>query len=1158
MTITDLSIRHRLTVYVLIVFILVAGVGSYTSLPRESFPEVEIPLIVVYTGYLGASPEDVETLLTRPIETELKGVTGIKEIRSSSNEGLSVIEVEFSPDVDLESALQRVRERVDLAKAELPSDIDDDPRVQDVDLSQIPVLVVSLAGEVGLVQLKEIAEALKDDVETIAGVNRVNVIGGREREVHVYVDPRRLSAFELSLGDVVTAVQRENLTVPGGELDIGGLKYLVRVPAEIKDPRELESFVVKVRDGVPVYVRDVATVVYGFEDETTRARLNGRPSVTLTVEKRTGANIIDVADAVKQEVERRRATLPSSVTITIVADQSKDIASMVSELENNIVSGLLLVTAVLMAFLGLRNSVFVAVAIPLSMLLAFSVLQVMGFTLNMVVLFSLILVLGMLVDNAIVIVENIYRHREEGADGPTAASKATREVMVPVITSTVTTCCAFAPLLFWPGIVGDFMSFLPATLIVGLLASLVVALVFNPTLCAYFMAPPRSVRRRLTEGPDAHSAAAEEDSAAGSSRVMRAYERLLLWLLEPARDHGTRGWFLRNWLLMSLFGTLVAAGIGLALVAFSVPTMGATTLPVAGLAMGLAGVAFVLQGVLWLLWSAMRRLGGWTPWITDRRAGVIWSMGAILVATIVAYGMLGRGLEFFPETEPRQVWVDLDVPSGTNLDTSDAIVSRIEELTRDAPDLRDLSASVGSSGVSLANPVATGAVGTLSRVTLDLVDHKDRSQNSLETLELVRQRVAALAGGDITVDKPQEGPPTGKPVTIRVIGDDFRTLGDISRAMQETIRTVPGLVNLNDDFDPGKPEIRVRVNRLQGSVAGMNTREIARTIQTAIRGTEASKYRIGEDEYDIRVRLAPDARMSLDALTNLTVTDEDGRQIPLRSIVDLETGVGPGSIKRVDLRRVVTIEGDVVRAPGRTEDSVRAAVAARLDGYQLPPGYRWEFAGANQEQDEAQAFLQRAFVMAVLLIVLVLVTQFNSLVMPVTVMTSVVLSLIGVLWGLIVTGTPFGLVMTGVGVISLAGIVVNNAIVLGDFIQQLRARGLEKTRAVVRAGTLRFRPVLLTAATTILGLLPLTVGLNIDFFNFTVEYGAESSQWWGAMGVAVIAGLTVATVLTLVVVPVTYHTLDELVGLAARVPERWAAPVGAPIPAPGVSSRTAQ
>jgi multidrug efflux pump subunit AcrB len=427
-------------------------------------------------------------------------------------------------------------------------------------------------------------------------------------------------------------------------------------------------------------------------------------------------------------------------------------------------------------------------------------------------------------------------------------------------------------------------------------------------------------------------------------------------------------------------------------------------------------------------------------------------------------------------------------------------------------------------------------------VTLDLVDHRDRTQNALATLEQVRSRVAELTGAEVTVDRPQEGPPTGKPVTIRLSGDDFGVLGELSRSIQDTIRSVPGLVNLTDDLDQGKPEIRVSVERVQAALAGVNTRQIAQTIQTAIRGTEASQYRIGEDEYKIRVRLAPEARESLDALRNLTLTDEDGRQIPLRSIVELESGVGPGSVRRVDLRRVVTIEGDVVRAEGRTEDSVRAEVARRIDEMRLPPGYRWEFAGANQDQAEAQAFLQQAFVIAVLLIALVLVTQFNNLVLPTTVMVSVVLSLIGVLWGLIVTATPFGLIMTGVGVISLAGIVVNNAIVLGDFIQQLRARGMEKTEAIVRAGALRIRPVLLTAVTTILGLLPLTFGLNVDFFNLTVEYGAESSQWWGPMGVAVIAGLFVATVLTLVIVPITYHTLDEFVDLALALPERLRAP----------------
>ena len=647
MTLTDLALRHRLTVYVLILFVLISGTGAYMSLPRESFPEVEIPLILVYTGYLGTSPEDVETLLTRPIETELKGIAGVKEIRSSSSDGLSVIEVEFNPDVDLDSALQRVREQVEFAKAELPLDIDDEPRVQDIDFSQIPVLVVSLAGEVGLVQLKEIAERLKDDIEAIAGVNRVTVVGGREREVHLHVDPFRLSAYELGLSDVIAAVQRENLTVPGGNMDIGSLSYLVRIPAEISEPRELESFVVKVRDGIPIYMWDIASVVYGFEDETTRARLNRKPSVTLTIEKRTGANIIEVADAVKAEVDRRRASLPSSVEVTVIADQSKDIRTMVAELENSIVAGLLLVVAVLMTFLGLRNSLFVAAAILLSMLIGFWVLQALGYTLNMVVLFSLILVLGMLVDNAIVIVENIYRHREDGADGMTAASIGTREVMIPVMTSTLTTCCAFAPLLFWPGLVGDFMSFLPVTLIIGLTASLVVALVFNPTLCAAFMKGPAPHGRGRSPGD------------AGASRVIRSYELLLGWLLRPAPGHGSLRWFVTNWVLVVLFVILLAVGIGAALVAATVPVLAPAAIQTAIISVAGAGVAFALQGAIWLVWSVVRRLGGWQPWVTDRRAAVLWGMGVVLLGTAWAYGVWGQGLKFFPETSPRQVWIDL-------------------------------------------------------------------------------------------------------------------------------------------------------------------------------------------------------------------------------------------------------------------------------------------------------------------------------------------------------------------------------------------------------------------------------------------------------------------------------------------------------------------
>lgn len=1122
MKITDYSIRHKVTTYVLAVLILVAGVGAYRSLPRESFPEIEIPLILVYTSYFGVSPADIETLVTRPIETELKAITGVKEIRSTSSEGMSTIEVEFNPDVDLEAALARVREKVDLAKAELPPDLDDEPRIQDVDFSQIPILLVNLSGDLGLVQLKDIAEDVKDSLEAITGVNRVQVIGGREREVHVFADARRLASYELSLGDLIATVSRENLTVPGGEIDVGGLKYLVRIPAEVDEPSEIEDFVVKVRDGVPVYIRDVAHVVYGFEDETTRSRIDRQPAVTLTVEKRTGANIIEVADLVKADLDRWDGQLPASVQITLVGDQSEQIRDMVSELENNVVAGLILVVAVLMAFLGLRNSVFVAVAIPLSMLITFVVVQAMGYTLNMIVLFSLILVLGMLVDNAIVIIENIYRHREEGADGPTAASRATGEVAVPVISSTITTVCAFLPMLLWPGIVGDFMAYLPITLIIGLTASLFVALVFNPTFCAYMMAAPSEDAARSDAEP--------------RSRTLREYRRLLGWVLQPAPDHGQTSWFLRNWLLVALFGILLAAGMSLILVAFTLETTGAL-MQLAGVLMMAAGGAFVLQGLVWLLWTIVRRPFGWVPYVTDRRAGVLWMMGFILVGTAAAYGVLGKGVEFFPETEPRQIWVDVEVPSGSNLETSDEIVRAIENLTAETADLNTTIANVGSQGVSTDPSSGGGGVGTTSRVNLDLVTHTERTQSSLRTLEQVRQMVSGVAGAEIKVDKPQEGPPTGKPIAIRLIGEDFGVLGQLSRDVQQRIRTVPGAVNLDDDFDEGKPELRIEVDRVQGMLAGVNTSDIATTIQAAVRGTEASTYRVGEDEYDIRVRLSPTDRATIDELGNLTIQDEDGVPIPVRTVARLETGVGPAAIRRTDLKRVVTIEGDVVRASGRTEDSVRGEIAERLNAMAFPAGYRWEFAGSNQEQEESQRFLQRAFVMAVLLIVLVLVTQFNSIILPATIMVSVVLSLIGVLWGLIATGTAFGIIMTGIGVISLAGVVVNNAIVLCDFVVQLRDRGMAKTEAVIQSGVLRFRPVMLTAVTTVLGLLPLTMGINIDFFAWTVEFGAESSQFWKSMGVAVIAGLSVATILTLVIVPVTYHTLDEFSGALASLPE---------------------
>ncbi len=1124
MKVTDYSIRHRLTVYVLMVLVGVAGVTSYVSLPRESFPEVKIPLIFVYTIYPGTSPEDMESLVTRPIETELKGVTGIKEIRSTSSEGISTIEVEFNPDVDLDTALQKVREKVDLARPDLPPDVED-PRVQDVDFSQIPILLVSLAGDVGLIRLTDVAEDLKDDLEAIPGVNRVQVIGAKKREVQIFVDPRRLSSYELSLQDLVIAVARENLNIPGGEIEVGSLKYLVRLPAEVEDPGEIEDFVIKVREGQPIYVRDVARVEYGFEEESSRSRVDGSDSVTLTVEKRTGENLIAVADAVKAELERQKELMPEGTVVTILGDQSKQIRAMVSELENNILSGLILVVAVLMVFMSFRNSLFVATAIPLSMLISFVAVQAMGYTLNMIVLFSLILVLGMLVDNAIVIVENIYRHREEGEDNVTAAMRGTDEVAIPVITSTLTTLVAFAPMLLWPGIVGDFMSYLPVTLIIGLTASLVVALIFNPTFCAYFMAAPRAGEGSSREG-----------------KFLTSYRKFMAYLLEPAPDAGTRSWFLRNWALPLAFVFFVTLAMSIALFLMLLSSKNPAIFSVVGALMGLAGIAFALQGVLWLLWSLARRARrSWPPYVTDRRAGTIWSMGALLAATMVAYGVLGKGLEFFPEIEPLQILVDVEAPSGTTLETSDRLVKRIEERTKGTKDTVHVVANVGSRGVSVLGGDSFGGGGgasSESRVSIDLEDREFRSQNSLLTLAHVREAVADIEGAEIQVDKPEDGPQVGKPVSIRLYGDDFEVLSRLSQRIQDEIRGAPGLVNLDDDLDRGKPELRLYVDRVDAMIAGLNTREIALAIQTAVRGTDASEFRIGEDEYDIVVRLAPEARGSLDDLGNLTVPDEDGIPVPLRALARLEPGVGPAAIRRVDLKRVVTVDADVVRAQGRTEDSVRQEVGARLAKMEFPAGYRWTFAGSDTEERESQAFLQRAFVIALFLIMLVLVAQFDSILVPSAILVSVALSLIGVFWGLIVTATPFGIIMTGIGVISLAGVVVNNAIVLLDFVQQARARGVEKTQAVIDSGAIRMRPVLLTAVTTVLGLIPLTLGINLDFFKGTITFGGDSSQWWGPMGVAVIFGLTVATVLTLVIVPVTYHSLDSLSGALEVLPSR--------------------
>ena len=1008
MKITAYALDHRLTVYVFVGISIIAGTLTYLSLPREASPDIAIPVVIVRTPYIGAAPQDVESLVTRPIEKELQAIENVKVIRSTSVEGASSITVEFHPNVDLDDAFQRVKDKVDLAKIELPNDADE-PAVFEINFSNIPMMLVALSGDYGLVRLKKIAEDLADRIETIPGVLEVRVAGGLEREVKVDVDPDRLIAYNLAIQDVVDAIRRENLTLPGGSVDIGAYKYTVRVPGEFESVSQIGD--VPIKAGHAVYIRDVAEVVYGFKDRANYARLNQKPSVSLEIVKRSGENLIAIADHIKAMLDALTATLPTGTRVTILGDQSEDIRMMVKDLENNIVSGLILVILVLFFFLGVRNAFFVGIAIPLSMLLSFVAISLMGLTLNMIVLFSLILALGMLVDNAIVIVENIYRHRQEGRSPTQGAREGTGEVAWPVATSTLTTLCAFAPMIFWPGIMGEFMKYLPITLIITLFSSLFVGLVINPTFCASFMTVRDAVEKPAQQ------------------RVLNAYRRHL----ETALHYPVR--------------TLLGAATALVLV-------------------------------------------------------------------VVAYVFLGRGIEFFPEVEPNTAYIDVRAPSGTNLETSDGLARQIEAILADMPDVETYIVNVGVSG---GDDFAGGeGVSHASRISIDFVDESLRRQSSFETIEEIRGELSGLTGAEIELTKERAGPPVGAPISVEVSGEDFEILGRLSARIKRVVADVPGVVDLKDDYDRGRPEIRIVVDREAAALAGLNTRLVASTVRSAIYGTEASEYRIGEDEYDIRVRFKPDKRNTLSDLGRIAI-EKDGVITPLSAVARIETGGGFGSIRRKDLKRVIAVEGKV---QGRTSDATMRDVQAALSDFPLPPGYRIGYAGENEEQQKAMAFLAKAFLVALAGIALILITQFNSLTLPFAILTSVVLSLIGVLIGLIATRTPFGILMTGIGVISLAGVVVNNAIVLIDYTLQSRRRGLSAREAIIRAGVVRFRPVILTAMTTILGLLPLATGISFDFFTLSWEIGGRSSQWWGPMGVAVIFGLAFATALTLVVVPV--------------------------------------
>jgi multidrug efflux pump len=1044
MILTDVAIKNRTTIAVLGVIIIILGGYSYYSLPREAFPDIPIPHILVNTAYEGVSPADIETSVTMKIEKELNGIRGVKQVMSTSAEGLSMIDVEFLPNVPTDVALQRVRDRVDLARGDLPDDVTE-PVVKEINLAEFPIMQVSISGDLSPLQLKGIADRMQDQMETLPGVLKVEVLGALEPEIRMEFDRDRMALYNLVITDIMQLIPTENVNISAGGLETQGTKFNVRVPAELVTAEQVDHLLITVRDGKPIYLADVATVRDAFKDRTSYSRFDGRENVTLSIQKRAGANVVQVSDSVKQVMAEARKRLPDSVKLDLVYDLSKYIRNQVADLENNIMAALILVVAVLLVAMGWRSSMIVATIIPLSLLITFFVVQALGYTLNIIVLFSLVLVLGMLVDNAIVITENIYRHMQLGYPPLEAARLGAREVAWPITTSTFTTVGAFLPLMFWPGIMGDFMKYLPITLSIGLLASLFVALVFSPVICSIW---------------------------------------LHLGLKPRQHDH----WFVRGY-------------------------------------------------------RRFQRLGLDNPGMT-----LFLAIG-LLVGLGLLYYKAGRGTEFFPQGDPERAVITVRTPQGTNIRETDRIVRLIEEDIKPFQKwIEHTVTNVGSAGGVMTLTTSAGGP-HLANITTVFYDYAVRERPSMEIIAGMRAAVADIPGAEIKVEREKEGPPTGAPVTVRISGEDFKVLEKYSEQARRMIEDVPGLVNLRSDLEATRPELAFIVDRRRAVLLGVNTATVGNFLKMAIFGTKVGTYRQFNDEYDITVRLPVTDRMNVDDLNRIRIPNISGEAVPLSALGRFNYQGGFGMINRVNQKRVVTLTAD---AEGRLSSAVLRDVQKRLQPFAagLPAGYDIRYVGEREQEEESQAFLKKAFVVALLLIILILVIQFNSLLVPGVIMGTVILSLIGALLGLLVCGLPFGIIMTGIGIISLAGVVVNNAIVLLDYTRQLQARGLDLVSAAAEAGVTRLRPVLLTACTTVIGLMPMAVGISYDFHTFTWATRSESTQWWRNMAVVVMFGLTFATILTLVVVPSLYVLLTRawlrlraLFGAAEQSPAVASVPV---------------
>lgn len=1130
---SSLAVNNKTTVLVIAAIIFLGGVLAYLNMPKENFPDVVTPEIYVGTSYPGNSPLDIEKLITRPFEKEINSITGIDEINSTSTQGFSSIQVKFDFSVTPQEALRKVKDKIDVAMSDsdFPTDLPADPNVFELNFSElIPIMNINLSGDYAVDQLKEYAEDLEDEIEDLPEITKVEIRGVMDKEVKINMDLLAMEAMEVSFDDVANAISSENVTISGGDLPVDGMRRNVRVLGEFKDIDEIGEVIVKRENQEVVYLENIADISFGEKEKESYAREYQQPVVMIDIMKRAGENLIEASNKIEDIVaDFRENQFPEDLQLSITNDTSDQTKTQVDELINNIIFGVLLVVGVLLFFLGLRNALFVGIAIPLSMLMSFLLLGALGVTMNVIVLFALILALGMLVDNGIVVVENIYRLMDEGYPPMKAAKLGVGEVAVPIIASTATTLAAFLPLAFWPGMMGEFMFYLPITLIIVLTSSLFVALVINPVLTAMYMKTEEREwnRKRLT----------------------------------------------RNAFLFIIAGIVIDAAGFMIGGETKLYTLGNLSV-VIGLA-GLLNIYVLTPGTRNFQEKLLPKMEeGYQRFLTFalegmRPGGFLVGTFLLLVLSVVLLLVFPPKVDFFPDNEPQYLNIFIEKPIGTDIEETNRTTKELEQRVLEILDkyyttneegeresflIESVIAQVGEGASDPQEGASAAKTPHKARINVQFVKFQERRGVSTSAvLEDIREKLKSYPGTQITVSKNQAGPPQGAPINIELSGEDYDNLMDDALALKSFIdqKNVAGIEELKLDVETGKPEMPIMIDREKARRLNLSTYQIGDALRTALFGREVSTYKEGEDDYPINVRLQKRYRNSEDALMNMQLTfrnQTSGQivQIPISSVAHAEKSSTFSAVKRKDLDRVITISSNVLT--GYNANEIVKRLKQYLNEFDKNPGTTIKFTGQQEEQAEQMDFLSTALAIALFLILIIITAQFNAISTPFIIAFAVLFSLIGVLLGLLIFQMDFVVVMTMIGIISLAGIVVNNAIVLIDYTNLIRTRMKEEmgipedevlpfkhvVQAIIEAGKTRLRPVLLTAITTVLGLIPLAIGLNINFFTLISRFdpqiymGGDNVMFWGPIAWTIIFGLSFATFLTLIIVPVMYLLLAKL------------------------------